>query len=77
MGHRIVTEYDPKPAAGADFVFTTSDGDRMRLVLVNAQLVSSSSAANRLHELSWIDQAGILLYAAGVPYPAGRERDRP
>jgi len=69
MAHRTVTEQITQPAAGHDWAFTPSSGDRVRLLSLTAELVTSAAAANRIVALALKDQSGLVYWSTDAVNP--------
>ena len=69
MGHRIVTESVPNPAAGADWSFTASATDKCLLLAVTAKLTTSATAANRRPALELEDQNDLTYWTGDAGFP--------
>jgi len=69
MSHQIVTGQVDQPAAGADWKFTPSTSDHVRLLTVTAQLATAVAVANRLPALAFEDQNGLTYWSADTVVP--------
>ena len=69
MAHQIVTGQVDQPAAGADWRFTPSASDHVRLLTVTAELTTAIAVANRIPALAFKDQGGLVYWSADTVTP--------
>lgn len=62
----FVTNTIDSPAAGADFAFSISTGDRAWLLALTAKLTTSATVASRVPGLALEDQNGLVFWQASA-----------